>query len=152
MSCIRPVFSSPAAPGWNGNRFGFDPGLAPHSHPQSTPRRRQALARWPEYYTYGINQTSKRCLPLHSCTLMSHVIRRGLHGDVLDLPLDQVLARLADRAGAPPPPTPGSPADPTYRAAARTPCPSPWPHRSPRHARSLRSAVVAKVAALQCLY
>jgi hypothetical protein len=22
-----PVFSSPAAPGWNGNRFGFYPGL-----------------------------------------------------------------------------------------------------------------------------
>ena len=53
------------------------PGFAPRSHPQSTPRRRQALAHWPEYYTYGINQTSKRCLPLHSCTLMSHpAIRR----------------------------------------------------------------------------
>ena len=35
------------------------------------------FAHWPEYYTYGINQTSKRCLPLHSCTLMSHpAIRR----------------------------------------------------------------------------
>ena len=28
------------------------PGFAPRGHPQSTPRRRQALAHWPEYYTY----------------------------------------------------------------------------------------------------
>ena len=47
-------------------------GFASCSYPQSTPRRRQALAHWPEYYTYGINRTSKRCLLLHSCTLMSH--------------------------------------------------------------------------------
>jgi hypothetical protein len=37
-----PVFSSPAAPGWNRSRFGFDPGFAPRGHPRRTPRRRQA--------------------------------------------------------------------------------------------------------------
>src|SRR5262249_48569713 len=61
----RPPDGTAAASAWT-------PGFAPRSHPQSTPGRRQALAHWPEYYTYGINQTSKRCLPLHSCTLMSH--------------------------------------------------------------------------------
>ena len=30
------------------------PGFAPRGHPQSTPRRRQALAHRPGYYTYGI--------------------------------------------------------------------------------------------------
>ena len=73
-----PVFSSPAAPRWNGTASASTPGFAPRSHPQSTPGRRQALAHWPEYYTYGISRTSKRCLPLHSCTLMSHPPVRGL--------------------------------------------------------------------------
>src|ERR1700739_61063 len=78
----------------------WTPGFAPRSYPQSTPRRRQALAHWPEYYTYGISRTSKRCLPLHSCTLMSHIVRGGLDGDLLDTQLDELLGQLADGAGA----------------------------------------------------
>ena len=53
-----PVFSSPAAPGWNKSRFGFYPGFAPRGYPRRTPRRRQAIAHWPEYYTSGISRTS----------------------------------------------------------------------------------------------
>src|SRR6478752_5843244 len=49
------------------------------SHPAVTRRARRGgdrpFAHWPGYYTYGINQTSNRCLPLHSCTLMSHVVK-----------------------------------------------------------------------------
>jgi hypothetical protein len=47
-SRFPPVFSSPAAPGWNGNRFGFDPGLrtpqspTEHAEAETGPR---ALAR-----------------------------------------------------------------------------------------------------------
>ena len=66
------------------------------SHPAVTRRARRGgdrpFAHWPEYYTYGISRTSKRCLPLHSCTLMSHVVRGRLHGDLLD-----PLARSGDR-------------------------------------------------------
>ena len=64
----------PQLPDGTGAASAWTPGFAPRGYPRRTPRRRQALAHWPEYYTYGINQTSKRCLPLHSCTLMSHVI------------------------------------------------------------------------------
>ena len=43
-----PVFSSPTAPGWNGNRFGFDPGLRtprlPATHAEAETGHR-ALAR-----------------------------------------------------------------------------------------------------------
>jgi hypothetical protein len=70
--CLRP-------PDGTGTASAFTPGFAPRSYPQSTPRRRQAFAHWPDYYTYGISRTSKRCLLLHSCTLMSHVIRGRLH-------------------------------------------------------------------------
>jgi len=62
----------PQPPDGTGTASAFTPGFAPRSYPQSTPGRRQALTHWPEYYTYGINRTSKRCLLLHSCTLMSH--------------------------------------------------------------------------------
>ena len=89
----------PQPPDGTGTASAWTPGFAPCSHPQSTPRRRQALTHWPGYYTYGINRTSKRCLPLHSCTLMSHVIRRGLDGDLLDPQLHQLTGQVADRAG-----------------------------------------------------
>ena len=58
------------------------------SHPAVTRGARRGgdrpFAHWPGYYTFAISRTSKRCLPLHSCTLMSHVVRGGLHGDLLD--------------------------------------------------------------------
>jgi hypothetical protein len=75
------------------------PGFAPRSYPQSTPGRgrRQALAHWPEYYTYGINRTSKRCLLLHSCTLMSHVVAGGLHHHPLDTKINQMIGQLGQR-------------------------------------------------------
>jgi hypothetical protein len=38
-----PVFSLPAATGWNDSRFGFYPELRTRGHPRSTPGRRQAL-------------------------------------------------------------------------------------------------------------
>jgi hypothetical protein len=73
--------SSPRLPPPNGTAAASasTPGFAPRGYPQSTPRRRQAIAHWPEYYTFDISRTSKRCLPLHSCTLRSHVVASGLH-------------------------------------------------------------------------
>src|ERR1700758_3606518 len=76
----------------------WTPGFAPRSYPQSTPRRRQALAHWPEYYTYGINRTSKRCLLLHSCTLMSHVVAGGLHHRTGDPLGNQMVTQRQDLA------------------------------------------------------
>src|SRR5207237_9303342 len=59
------------------------PGFAPRSYPRRTPRRRQAIAHWPGYCTYGISRTSGSASHLNSCTLTSHVVRRGLHRDHL---------------------------------------------------------------------
>jgi len=76
------------------------PGFTPRGHPRRMPGRRQAFAHWPGYYTFAISRTSKRCLPLHSCTLMSHVIRGGLHGHLLNAQLHQLLGQFGDGAGA----------------------------------------------------
>ena len=59
-------------------------GFAPRSYPRRTPRRRQAIAHWPGYYTTGLSRTSSGASHLNSCTLTSHVIGRGLHDDELD--------------------------------------------------------------------
>ena len=74
-----PVFSLPVAPGWDGRPWASSPGFAPRSHPRRTPRRRQANAHWPGYYTFGISRTSSGGPHLNSCTLMSHVLASGLH-------------------------------------------------------------------------
>jgi hypothetical protein len=51
------------------------------SHPAVTRRARRGgdrpFAHWPGYYTFAISRTSNRCLPLHSCTLMSHTAIGG---------------------------------------------------------------------------
>ena len=60
--------------------------------------RAPVYADFPEYYTYGINQTSKRCLLLHSCTLMSHVVTGCLHHHAVDV-VEQVLAQGQDLPG-----------------------------------------------------
>jgi len=74
------------------------------SHPAVTRRACRGgdrpFAHWPGYYTFAISRTSKRCLPLHSCTLMSHIVRGRLHGDLLDPLGDEVLGQLGDRAAA----------------------------------------------------
>src|SRR5664280_1106142 len=51
------------------------------SHPAVTRDARRGgdrLAHRPEYYTFDIGRTSKRCLPLVSCTVTSHITRRSL--------------------------------------------------------------------------
>jgi hypothetical protein len=51
------------------------------SHPAVTRDARRGgdrLAHRPEYYTFDISRTSKRCLPLVSCTVTSHITRRSL--------------------------------------------------------------------------
>ena len=78
-SASRQSSPRPRPPDGTGAASASTPGFAPRSHPRRTPRRRQAIAHWPEYYTFDISRTSKRCLPLHSCTLTSHVVRRRLH-------------------------------------------------------------------------
>jgi len=83
--------SSPRPPPPDGTRpaSAFTPGFAPRSYPRRTPERRQALAHWPGYYTLDISRTSKRCLPLDSSTLTSHVVRRCLHHHRGHLPAPQ---------------------------------------------------------------
>ena len=51
------------------------------SHPAVTRDARRGgdrLAHRPEYYTFDISRTSKRCLPLVSCTVTPHITRRSL--------------------------------------------------------------------------
>ena len=72
-SASRRSSPRPRSPDGTGTASASTPGFAHRSHPRCTPRRRQAIAHWPEYYTLDISRTSKRCLPLHSCTLTSHI-------------------------------------------------------------------------------
>ena len=69
------------------------PGFAPRGYPRRTPRRRQAIAHWPGYYTFDISRTSNRCLPLHSCTITSHVVTGGLHGHQFHLASSEPLTQ-----------------------------------------------------------
>jgi hypothetical protein len=70
-SRLPPIFSSPAAPGWNTDRFGFDPGLRtpqlPATHAEAETGHR-ALARvlHPRHH---LPSSLQRCLPL---ALMHH--------------------------------------------------------------------------------
>jgi hypothetical protein len=51
------------------------PGFAPRGYPRRTPRRRQAIAHWPEYYTLDISRTSNRVPPtslMHPHVAPSH--------------------------------------------------------------------------------
>ena len=90
--------SSPRPPPPDGTRpaSAFTPGFAPRSYPRRTPERRQALAHWPGYYTLDISRTSKRCLPLDSSTLTSHVIAGGLQRHHLHPVPEQLPAQLRD--------------------------------------------------------
>jgi len=75
-SASRRSSPRPRPPDGTGTASASTPGFAPRGYPRRTPRRRQAIAHWPEYYTLDttFRRTSKRCLPLHSCTLTSHVV------------------------------------------------------------------------------
>ncbi len=96
-----PVFSSPAAPGWDESPWASTPGFAPRSYPRRTPRRRQAIAHWPGYYTLDIDisRTSSGASHLNSCTLTSHIVGGGLHHDPLDPPAGQLVGQLQDLVG-----------------------------------------------------
>jgi hypothetical protein len=76
-----PVFSSPAAPGWNRSPLGFDPGLRTPQSPATHAEAETGHAHWPGYYTFDIDisRTSSGASHLHSCTLTSHVIAGDLH-------------------------------------------------------------------------
>jgi hypothetical protein len=77
---LPPVFSSPAPPGWDGDRFGFYPGLRtprlPAAHARAETGQR-ALARVPHL---GPKPNLQQHLPLDSCTLTSHELHRRLEG------------------------------------------------------------------------
>src|SRR4029077_6942783 len=70
------------------------------SHPAVTRRARRGgdrpFVHWPGYYTFAISRTSKRCPPLHSCTLMSHIIAGGLHHRAGDSLGNQMLTQCQD--------------------------------------------------------
>jgi hypothetical protein len=86
----------PRPPDGTGAASALTPGFAPRGYPQRTPRRRQAIAHWPEYYTFDISRTSQRCLPLNSCTLTSHVITGRFHHHGRDVPAFQEVPQLQD--------------------------------------------------------
>ena len=48
----------PRPPDGTGAASASTPGFAPRGYPRRTPRRRQAIAHWPEYYTFDISRTS----------------------------------------------------------------------------------------------
>ena len=93
-----PVFSSPAAPGWNRAASASTPGFAPRGHPRRTPRRRRAIAHWPGYYTVDLSRPPRR-LPLHSCTLTSHIVAGGLHHHPGHPQLDEPVGHPQQRRG-----------------------------------------------------
>jgi len=69
--------------------------------PRRTPRRRQAIAHWPGYYTLNItiSRASTGASHLHSCTLTSHVVGRRLHDHSGDADLPQPVAHHQQRPG-----------------------------------------------------
>jgi hypothetical protein len=81
-SLTAPRRSSPRLRPSDGTRAAsaLTPGFAPRSHPRRTPRRRQAIAHWPGYYTLDIDisRTSNGASHLSSCTLTSHIVFGGL--------------------------------------------------------------------------
>ena len=77
ITFTRPVFPSPAPPGWNHQRFGFPPSFAPRRHRQRTsgagtgPRART----WNN--AYDISRTSDLACSLNACDLASHSAKQG---------------------------------------------------------------------------
>src|SRR6185369_15270641 len=67
-----PVFSSPATTGWNGGRFGFDPGLRTPRLPATHAGAETGPSRTGPGTTPSTSVEPQRCLPLHSCTFTSH--------------------------------------------------------------------------------
>jgi hypothetical protein len=57
-SASRRSSPRPRPPDGTGAASASTPGFAPRGYPQRTPRRRQAIAHWPEYYTFDISRTS----------------------------------------------------------------------------------------------
>lgn len=99
LTIFPPVFSSPAAPGWNKDRFGFYPRLrtprSPTTHAEAeTGQSRTGPSTTPPASTEPPN----RCLPLHSCTITSHIVAGGLHHDQLDPFAAQPVRQLQQRA------------------------------------------------------
>ena len=94
-----PVFSSPAAPGWNESRFGFYPGLrtpqSPATHAEAETGHR-ALAR---VLHLRHQPNLQRCLPLHSCTLTSHVVAGRLQRDNHHRPGGRPIPQPSNRVG-----------------------------------------------------
>jgi len=95
-SASRRSSPRPQPPDGTGTASASTPGFAPRGYPRRTPRRRQAIAHWPEYYTFDISRTSKRCLLLHSCTLTSHVVAGRFHHHARDPLTGQVLTQRQD--------------------------------------------------------
>ena len=73
------------------------PGLAPRGHPQSTPRRRQALRALARVLHLRHQPNLQPVPPTSPCTLMSHVVRRRFHHHPLDPQLDQPVGQPDQR-------------------------------------------------------
>ena len=87
-----PARSSPCPRPLDGTRgrFGSTLGFARRGYPPRRPRRRQAIAHGPGYYTLDISRTSNRCLPLHSCTITSHPAVAGFQHHLRCLAGDRI--------------------------------------------------------------
>jgi len=96
-SSFPPVFSSPALPGWNGQRFGFYPGLRtpklPAAHARAETGQR-ALAR---VLRLRPKPTSSSASHLNPCTITPHVVRSRLHRHHLHPGRRQLRRELPDR-------------------------------------------------------
>ena len=140
----------PPPPDGTGGRFGFYPGLRtprlPATHAGAETGHR-ALAR---VLHLRHQPNLQRCLPLHSCTLTSHVIRRRLHHHRGHLPAPQPVRqrqhpplRGGEAAGLAAPAAPGS--CPTAPGSSRTisALPMSMPHTRSRYSgSSVTSSIV----------
>src|SRR6516162_8617380 len=72
ITFTRPVFPSPAPPGWNRRRFGFPPSFAPRRHRQHTSGAGTGhrARTWSD--AYDISRTSDLACSLNACDLASH--------------------------------------------------------------------------------
>src|SRR6185437_16697682 len=69
-----PVFSSPAAPGWDKGRFGFYTGLRTPQLPATHAEAETGQCALARDRAPGISRASNGASHLNSCTLTSHVI------------------------------------------------------------------------------
>ena len=96
-SSFSPVFSSPALPRWNGQRFGFYPGLRTPQLPAAHARAEKGQRALARVLRLRPKPTSSSASHLNSCTITPHVVAGGLHRHRLHSCRLQLCRELPDR-------------------------------------------------------